>query len=515
MNVSQNRIDRIFLAASRDSGDRPYLLFRDGSTASFAEVFEAASRLAGVFAAAGIGPGDRVASLLDNSRESIEFFVACSIAGAIGVVINTHSTPHEIAALMADCEPVGLVTQERFLDRLAGLAATGGLRLRLVAGGSAPGWEDYRQKVPAAAPLALDEGFGEDAPALMIYSSGTTGRPKGILLSQRGLVLNARALIEAIGYEKGDRALTLLPLFSSFGFAFDFLHTAIMRNSVVILDRFDEQEAVSCIERFRVTFLAGVPTMFARLFSDENIAGRDISSLRLIDVGGGPVSVRLKRLLKQSFGVNVVESYGLTEISPVASVQRSTDGAGSASCGLPLPGFEVRVVDSDGNDLPAGQPGELLFRADTFMIGYWNQPEQTARTIVDGWLHTGDVGLLDDNGEIQILDRTKDLIVSNGFNIFPKEVENVIAEFDGVQECAVVGVKDEIRGEIVHAFVVPRAGARPDADAVIAHCRERLSRYKVPREVHLIDAMPLTASGKIRRHMLRDGEYRIGGNEGK
>lgn len=505
--MSQNRIDQIFLAASKDCGERPYLLLRDGPAATFADVFERASRLAGVFAAAGIKPGDRVASLLDNSREPIEFFLACSIAGAIGVVINTHSTSHEISALMADCEPVGLVTEKRFLERLTGIPAVAKLQLRLIVRISAQGWADYEDAIAKAVPLPVDASFGDEAPALMIYSSGTTGTPKGILLSQRGLVLNARAMIEALGYEKGDISLTLLPLFSSFGFAFDFLHTAIMRNSVVLLDKFEEETALSCIERFRVTFLAGVPTMFARLFSEEKITGRDVSSLRLIDVGGGPVSVRLKRMLKQQFGINVVESYGLTEISPVASVQRSRADANSASCGLPLPGFEVKVVDTNGHALSTGEPGELLFRSDTFMIGYWNQPEQTAKTVVDGWLHTGDVGLLDKNGEIQILDRTKDLIVSNGFNIFPKEVENAIAEFDGVQQCAVIGAKDEIKGEIVHAYIIPKAGARLDADEVIAHCRERLSRYKVPRKIHFISRMPLTASGKIRRHALRDGDW--------
>jgi len=505
--MSQNRIDQIFLAAAKDSGERPYILLRDGPAATFANTFERASQLAGVFAAAGIKPGDRAASLLDNSREAIEFFVACAIAGAIGVVINGHSTSHEISALMADCQPVGLLTEKRFLERVTDVPAVANLRLRLIARGSAQGWDNYDEAIAKAVPLPVDNSFSDEAPALMIYSSGTTGKPKGILLSQRGLVLDARAMIEAIRYEKGDISLTILPLFSSFGFAFDFLHNAIMRNSVVILDKFDEENALSCIERFRVTFMAGVPTMFARLFAEDKITGRDVSSLRLIDVGGGPVSVRLKRMLKQEHGIDVVESYGLTEISPVASVQRSRTDADSASCGLPLPGFEVKVVDSNGQALPPGEPGELLFRSETFMIGYWNQPEQTAKTIVDGWLHTGDVGLLDKNGEIQILDRTKDLIVSNGFNVFPKEVENAIMEFDGVQECAVIGVKDEIKGEIVHAYVIPKMGVRLDADDVIAHCRERLSRYKVPREVHLIDRMPLTASGKIKRHALREGEW--------
>lgn len=504
MTKPHQRIDAIFRDAADDSADVPYLLFRDGTTATYAHTFARARRLAGVLQAAGVRPGDRVACLLENGREAIEFYVATAIAGAIGVLVNAHSTAHEIAALVADCSPSGLLTQSGFLERVQTVEAVAAMPLRLLAGGVADGWTGYEEAIAGAAPANVDESFTDDAPALMIYSSGTTGRPKGILLSHHGLVGDALAAIEAIEYRRGDRSMTMLPLFSSFGFAFDFLHNAILRNSTVILERFDAAEAIALVERFAVTFLAGVPTMFSRMFTPECIAGHDISSLRLVDVGGGPVSPRLKTMLKNEYGIAVVESYGLTEISPVASVQRSKERPESSSCGTPLPGFAVRVVDDAGNDLPAGEPGELLFCSDTFMVGYWNQPELTARTIVDGWLRTGDVGRLDENGEIHILDRTKDMIVSNGFNVYPKEVENAIADFPGVQETAVVGVRDEVRGEVIHAFVVPKAGARLDAEALVDHCRERLSRYKVPREVHFLDAMPLTASGKIRRHVLRE-----------
>lgn len=504
MAVMADRLDRILAKAALDSGDKPFLVAPDGSEISYGEAFDQACRFATVIREAGIAPGERVLSLVDNSPEAIQFFIGCAVAGVVSVAVNTHSTAAEIAALMADCSPVGIVTQPRFLERLSALPDIAALRLRLLSRAEAPGWLNWEKTVSVAAPCALDDGFLDTDPALMIYSSGTTGQPKGILLSHRGIVLNARATIEALGYRPGDRSLTLLPLFSSFGFAFDFMHVAILRNSTVLLEKFDEGAALDCIERFGVTFLAGVPTMFARLFSDDVIAGRDISSVRLIDVGGGPVSPRLKRMLGRDFGIGVVESYGLTEISPVASVQRNTGNPDSASCGPPLPGFDVRVIGEDGTELAPGEAGELVFRAPTFMLGYWNRPEDTAKALRDGWLYTGDVGAVDANGEIQILDRTKDMIVSNGFNVFPKEVENVIAEVDGVRECAVVGFPDEIRGETINAFVVPKPGSAVDPETVIAHCRERLSRYKVPREVHLIDQMPLTASGKIRRYMLRE-----------
>lgn len=504
MIMPQNRIDRILQAAADDSRDAPFLLFQDGTSASFGEVFDRASRLASVISQAGISPGERVLSLVENSREAVEFFIGCAVAGTVGVAVNFHSTAPEIAGLMDDCKPTGIVTQVMYLERLAEVPAIADLKLRLLADADAPNWQNYQQAVGAAAPLPVDPGLDENDPALMVYSSGTTGQPKGILLSHHGIVQNAKAITEALGYQSGDRSMTLLPLFSSFGFAFDFMHVALMRNSTVILKKFEEATAVESIERFGVTFLAGVPTMFARLFSDEVVAGHDISSLRLIDVGGGPVSVRLKKMLSQEFGITVVESYGLTEISPVASVQRTNDNLASDSCGQPLPGFEVRAVGPDGKDMPVNEPGELYFRSDTFMLGYWNQPELTAKTIVDDWLHTGDVGVIDETGAIRILDRTKDMIVSNGFNVFPKEIENVIHEIEDVRECAVVGIPDDIRGEVINAFVVPKSGMSPDPETITAYCREKLSRYKVPRVIHVIDEMPLTASGKIRRHVLRD-----------
>lgn len=504
MTQRVHRIDRILFDASRDSGNKTFLLTLDGTEISYGAVFEQASRLAAVIVAAGIAPGERVLALLDNSRETIEFYTGCAIAGVIGVAVNSHSTAAEIASLMADCTPDGIVTQPRFLERLSAIAAVSELRLRLLIGQSAPGWLQWEPALAASPPLPLNADFTDDAAAIMIYSSGTTGQPKGILLSHRGVVLNALATIEALGYRTGDRSLTLLPLFSSFGFAFDFLHVAIMRNSTVLMAKFDEIAALDCIERFRVTFLGGVPTMFSRMFSAENVAGRNISSLRLMDVGGGPVSPRLKRTLKHDFGISVVESYGLTEISPVASVQRNSDNPDTESCGPALKGFEVRAVGPDGRELPPGEPGELLFRTPTFMLGYWNQPDLTAKTLRDGWLWTGDIGAIDEKGEIHIRDRTKDMIVSNGFNVFPKEVENVIVQIEGVRECAVVGIPDEIRGETISAFIVLRPGASLTAEAVIARCSEQLSRYKVPREIHFIDQMPLTASGKIRRHILRD-----------
>lgn len=505
MREADKRLDRLFRLAAEDSAEKTHLLLGDGTAVSYAQTYERAGLLAGVLAAAGVSRGDRVAAVLSNSRELVEFYIACGLCGAIGVALNTLSTQREAQRIFTDCTPSAVIAASKFVNRLPDEIMPANMRLKVVVG-EAPGqgWSTYDTALAAAQRHTPALDLSPDDPAIMIYSSGTTGLPKGILLSHQGIIDNALRTIEAIDYRADDRFLTLLPMFSSFGFAFDLLHAALNRAATVILDKFDEYRALDFVERFRVTFLAGVPTMFARMFDSAVLEKKDISSLRLIDVGGGPVSLRLKRMLKEELGISVVESYGLTEISPVASVQRSADVVGSSSCGQPLPTFEVRVVDAEGHDLPSEEPGELLFRSNTLMVGYWKQPEQTAQAVRDGWLHSGDVGRIDGNGEIHILDRTKDMIVSNGFNVYPKEVENAIAELDTVQAVAVVGRPDEIRGEVIHAFIVPKQGKTLVEQEVLDYCTKNLARFKVPRSVSLLDELPLTGSGKIQRFRLRE-----------
>jgi long-chain acyl-CoA synthetase len=338
---------------------------------------------------------------------------------------------------------------------------------------------------------------------MMIYSSGTTGTPKGILLSHQGLVDNARMTAGVLEYRDTDRFITLLPSFSSFGFSFDFAQAALVGAATVILSQFSPERAIDLIDRYRVTCLAGVPTMFARMFDRSMLGSSDVSSLRLIDVGGGPVAVRLKSDLRSIYGIETVESYGLTEISPVASVQPPGRVNEGASCGPPLPGVEVSVVNSAGEPIPVGDAGELLFRCKTTMVGYWGKPELTAETLRGGWLHTGDIGKLDADGNIHILDRLKDVIVTNGFNVYPKEVENTICELDAVQTAAVVGVPHAIRGEDICAFVVLKPGAALAEADIVSHCQKYIGKFKVPRLVVMINEFPLTANGKIQRFELR------------
>jgi len=511
MTAPINRIDRLFAHNARTLPGRTHLILADGTQQSWLQTWERASAIAAALLKSGVKPDDRVLVLAGNSRELQELYVACGIAGAICVPVNTLNTAHELLATAQDCTPVAAFVEEALFDRILPnlTAAIGGIKA--VIGKAQPGWGALADLVAAGDTvqahqwlLAPPVDTRGDGPGVMVYSSGTTGKPKGILLSQFGVVENARMTQSVARLQMADVNLAILPFFSSFGFCWDFLMPALAGATTVILPKFDPQAALRAIERYRVTALFGVPTMFARIFDAPDLGKTDISSLRLMDVGGGPVSDKLKHDLKHVHGIEIIESYGLTEISPVAAVQIPGDVHRAGSTGPALPGVEVKVIDETGKTLAPNEPGELCFRAPTLMIGYWNRPQQTAEALRDGWLHSGDIGIVDEDGHIYIRDRVKDMIVANGYNVYPKEVENALAEHPAVQSVAVVGLPDEIRGEVIHSFVVLREGQSVTAEALIAHCATLIGKHKLPRQIHFTDNLPLTASGKIQRFVLRD-----------
>ncbi len=501
-------IDGVFAECAREAGQSTHLVFMDGGSCTYGETFERANRFAAILIEAGIEPGDRVACLMKNSRPLYEFFIGCSLAGVVAVPINTLSTARETRGLFEDCEPKGIVAQSSLRAALPDDTLSGEVGVRLLCNdeGAPTGerWRDYEAALREAPKGQLPSRSRPEAAAMIVYSSGTTGAPKGIVLGQRQLLANARLVIKALQYGPRDRFLTILPSFHMFGYSFDFLYCGLVRGRMVVLPAFDAETALDLVEEHRTTVLTGVPLMFVKMFDPALVIGRDVSSLRLIDVGGGPVPTTLVRELKEKFGIETVESYGLSEISPVACVQRPHQPSPEGSCGVVLDGFEVRVHNAEGEKVPPGEAGELQFRCHTFMNEYWNQPELTEATLKDGWLHTGDVGRVDEAGNIFIIDRIKDMIVTNGYNVFPKEVELVLFAHPGVEAAAVIGVSHEVRGEDIVAFIVPATGANPSAEEITAYCRENLARFKVPREIAFTDSLPLTASGKIRRFALRE-----------
>jgi acyl-CoA synthetase (AMP-forming)/AMP-acid ligase II len=498
-------VDSVFRQAAKAHGNLPYLLFPHGGEVTYADIYESARRLAGAMQRAGIEPGDRVVSLLGNCRALYEFYIATSMAGAIAVPINIQSTVFEIERLIADCSPKGCVADAGLLDRL-GKDPFEGFQLRLLVGGEHSGWNAYAALDGAALEQPLST---PDAAMLIIYSSGTTGNPKGIVLRHSGVIGNCLRVMERLEHTPSDRFITLLPSFHLFGYNFEFLKAALVHSPIVVMPEFDADRALQLIARHRVTVLHTVPTMISRLFEESLVARHDISSIRLVYTGGGPVSPELKRRLKEVICVEVSEGFGQTECSAGATIQPIRVDLPFASCGPPLRDFRLKIVDPQDSEVPVGETGEILVQSPTIMVGYWNQPELTAHTLRGGWLHTGDVGRFDAEGNLYILDRLKDMLVSNGFNVFPKELENAILSHPAVQLAAVVGFPDEIRGDMIHAFVTLKGDvAVPDLNAlageIMQHARERLARYKWPRSVTILSELPTTATGKVRRFKLRE-----------
>lgn len=509
-------VDAVFRHAAEAHGNLPYLLFPEGGELSYADIYDRARRLAGAMQQAGIQPGDRVVSLLGNSPVLYEFYIATSMVGAITVPINVQSTIYEIENLLADCTPNGCIADAGLLDRME-RDPFGGFKLRILTGGSRPGWVPYEAHGGAPLPQPLSS---PDAPVLIIYSSGTTGTPKGITLRHSGVIGNCLRVMERLEHSPADRFITLLPSFHLFGYNFEFLKAALVHCPIVVMREFEAERALQLIARYRVTVLHTVPTMVSRLFDPSLLARHDISSIRLVYTGGGPVSPELKRRLKEDIRVEVSEGYGQTECSAGATIQPLGVDLPYASCGPALRDFALKIVDGQDQEVPVGGTGEILVQSPTIMVGYWNQPELTAHTLRGGWLHTGDVGRFDAEGNLYILDRVKDMLVSNGFNVFPKEVENAILSHPAVQLAAVVGFPDEIRGDMIHGFATLNEGAGGDnlnalAGEILQHARQRLSHYKWPRSITIMSALPTTATGKIRRFKLREMrvETALGGTQ--
>lgn len=483
---------------ARCLGDKPLFLHRDMAL-SYRAYDQRTDRLAGGLAAAGLTSGDRVAVLLPNGLEIVEIYLAAAKLGAIAVPLNPMFTPREIEYVVTNSGARVFVTSARdagrvlaMRDRLPSLACV------VAAGGPADGAVDYARLVESP-PLASPPTVRGDDVAMILYTSGTTGHPKGAMLSHAGLLDNARAVVEAVGFRESDRSLCVLPLFHLFAIAFDFLQMLTAGASTVILERFDAGAALRAIDRHRATVLVGVPTMFIYLLQHPDRAGFDLSSLRIGDTGGGPVPGVLKAQYEREVGMTLLESYGLTEASPVVTIERPDRPRREGACGIALPGIELRVVDAGGREVPPGTLGQLLVRGPNVMKGYFHMPGATAATIVDGWLHTGDLVRQDADGYVYMVDRLKHMIICGGYNIYPKEIENVLHGHPGVLECAVVGVPDGLKGEIPKACIVLKPGAAATEEEIRDFCRASLAAYKIPRLVEFLASLPKTATGKIRK----------------
>ena len=345
-----------------------------------------------------------------------------------------------------------------------------------------------------------------DTVAMILYTSGTTGAPKGAMLTHNGLITNSDVMVDTLGFTENDRSLCVLPLFHLFATAFDLLQMMCAGASTIIVEgKFDAETACQLIEKHKATVLVAVPTIFIYLINHPGRKNYDLTSLRIGDTGGGPVPVDLKLDFEKEVGMFLAESYGLTEASPVVCVERPGRERRLGSCGLTLPTIQTRVVDQDGKDVPPGEVGELIVSGyPHIMEGYWKMPEETAEAIRDGWLYTGDLVRKDEDGYIYVVDRVKDMIVCGGYNIYPKEIEMVLYSHPAVLEAAVVQAFDDVKGEIPKAYLVLKPGEKVTEKEMNKYCRENLAAYKVPRAIVFVDELPKTITGKIRKVEMRE-----------
>ncbi|MEV0590069.1 acyl-CoA synthetase [Nonomuraea cavernae] len=474
---------------ARMTPDRVALSHR-GDHRTYRDLRTRADRLAHALRGLGVGRGDRVAYLGANHPALVETFFAAGLLGAVFVPLNTRLTAPELSFVVEDAG-AGIVLLGDGQD-----------------GSGLPGRHvpavDYEELVASGAPGPIDEPVDRDDPCLIMYTSGTTGHPKGAVLTHANLTWNVVNLLVDVPFAHDEVTLISAPLFHIAALAQTLLPSVLKGGRAILEPSFEVARAFDLIESERVTVMFGVPSMFGFLAQSPRWPAADLSSLRHLLCGGAPVPMPLIRTYQER-GLTLLQGYGMTETAPGAlflAAEHAADKAGSA--GVPCFFTDVRLVAPDGSDAAPGEPGEVYVRGPNVMPGYWRRPEETAKVLSpDGWFRSGDVGVADEDGYVRISDRIKDMIISGGENVYPAEVESALYGHAAVAECAVIGVPDDTWGEVGKALVVLRPGARARSADLLAHLDGRLARYKIPKYLEFVAELPRNAAGKLLKAPLR------------
>ena len=482
-------------------GDYPALLFEERWHTS-GELFGRACRIAGALPELGVEPGERVVVTMANCPEVGIVYNALWRAGAVVTPATFLLPPEDLRHVIGDAQACGVVTTPEFVDKVKeAVAGLGHVRFVISSGEAVDGVISL-ESLEAAEPASLVDR-ADDELAALLYTGGTTGRAKGVMLTHANLDYSGRSAHQAAYVPGINRAIAALPLSHSYGIL---VTIAGMHNSeqgvAVLLRWFDPGAFLSLIAEHRLQVAAVVPSMLQILLS-QPLEDHDLSSLQFVSSGGAPLAPEVEaEFCRRVPSVSVRQGYGLTETAALIS----TNPAGRekpGSVGLPVPGCTVRILDDDGRELPPGQPGEICCSSPGVMRGYWRSPETTAEALREGWLHTGDIGYLDEDGYVFVVDRKKDLIIRGGFNVYPRDVEDALLEHPAIEVAGVVGRPDPRSGEEVVAFVSLRADATVTSEELIAWARVHIGGYKYPRELQIVDSVPLTTVGKIDRKALR------------
>jgi long-chain acyl-CoA synthetase len=512
-----------------------------GGQLAYAELKRQVDALAASLAGLGVKKGDRVAVMLPNCPQAIISAYAVFTLGAVAVMTNPLYVERELGINWGDAGVRTAIILDRLWPRVQKVRQQVGLKDVVVTGvqdylpfpknwfyplkarldkawisiGREEGVLFFKELVARGGiPPKVDLSSGELA--CLQYTGGTTGIPKGAMLTHRNLVCNvAQYLCLFLDRlkEGEERFLAVMPFFHAYGLT-ALMNACISKGwAMILIPRFDLDQMMKAIEKYRVTMFLGVPTMYTAILNYPRAV--DISSIKGCFSGAAPLPVEVMETFEKRTGGRIGEGYGLTEASPITHVNPIYGKRKSGSVGLPIPNTDAKIMDVETGtrELPGGEMGEIVIQGPQVMQGYWNRPEETAQTIRDGWLYTGDIGKMDEQGYFFILDRKKDMIIAGGYNIYPREVEEVLYEHPKILEAAVIGVPDPYRGETVKAFVVLKPGERAMPEEVIAFCRERLAVYKVPRLIEFRETLPKTMIGKVLRKELREAEVKGAGGQ--
>lgn len=507
------RLTQLIQRAARHNG-RDLAITFDDDTLSWAQAEDRCARTASVLTGLGLAPGDRVAMLTLNSLDAYILFFASAWAGTILVPLNWRLSELEQIAVLADCAPRVLICDSAHADAAMHLAAQCGSIEQVVYAddGEAPKGCVALHDELTRAERGADVGGCDNDVAYLFYTSGTTGTPKGVMLTHKNYYVNS--LGGLIGYNLRVQAPAVMPgpLFHV-ATAMRVFTAAMSASHTVILRKFDLDALFQAIETHRVENLSLVPTMIDMMLNHPGLGDYDLSSMRRIGYGAAPSTPELQeRAIRAWPDVEFRHGYGMTEAAPLIAILDAEDHTLTdqgrrrmRSVGRPLPNVDVRILDEQGAELGTGEIGEIVVRGPNIMKGYWNKPRETAAVLRDGWYHTGDAGYLDEDSYLFVIDRVKDMIITGGENVYSTEVENALQDHPGVAQCAVIGIPHPAWGEAVHAVVVAANGEAPGAQDLIAFCRERIAHYKCPTSVEFrTQPLPLSGANKVLKNQLRD-----------
>jgi len=472
----------------RKHADRPVLI-ADNQRITYRQLQSAVRAVSQSLKKVGMEKGDKIALMLPNIPEFVYCYFAVVQSGAVAVLLNTSSTPSELNYLLNNSDAKILITLESFEKKYREIEDQLLTCHSIYLADSEKVRREIKMENAIGSSDSLTTRIDSDDPAEIIYSAGLTGNPLGVVLTHGNLCAQLNMIQPIFRREPDDVGLCLIPLFHSFGATVNMLNVIQAGCSTVMMDRLTMDSLLSTIEREKITYICAVPRLYVGMVFYEKAAKYNLSSLKLCVTGGSAMPSEFIPVFEQKFGVRILEGYGLTEASPACSFNRLERVAKPGSIGTPLTGIDIKIVDEAGRELLRNEIGEVIIRGDNVMKEYYKNETATASVIKDGWLHTGDLGRMDEENYIFLTGRKKRMIITSGFNVYPSEVEAVLNQHPAVQDSFVSGKEDLMRGELVKAKIVLRDGLRPDDKEIIRHCKTHLSSYKVPREVEFVSSL--------------------------